>query len=77
MKAEELKSEIRSQMSSLDENSNADDAAQAMAEAIIGYLKSNLEVKIPADEVIISVIGGSGAPAIGAANPTKIDCEIS
>lgn len=75
--ADGLKTEIESQMSSMDENSSPEDASQAMATAIINYLKDNLEVKIPVSEVIVSVVGGSGAPAVGAANITKIACEIS
>jgi len=72
-----LKREITAEMSNLDENSTPDAAADAMAKAIIDYLKDNLEVKIPTSSCIVSVTGGSGAPALGATNLTKIDCEIS
>lgn len=75
--ADGLASEILSQMSNLDENSTPEQARAAHANAIVKYLLENLEVKIPSTSVIISVVGGSGAPAVGTANPDKIDCEIS
>lgn len=49
-----------------------DDFCQKLARAIV----ENIEVKIPAAQVIIQVAGGSGAPAVGTPNPAPIDCEV-
>jgi len=51
---------------------NIDDFCEKLAQAIV----ENLEVKIPASQVITEVTGGSGAPALGVPNPTPIDCEV-
>jgi len=51
---------------------NIDDFCEKLAKAIV----DNLEVKIPASQVITEVTGGSGAPALGVPNPTPIDCEV-
>lgn len=56
-----------------DQNAGLD----ALAAAISEYILSNLEVKIPKGGVITTVTGGSGAPALGVANPTPISCEVS
>ena len=51
---------------------NIDAFCEKLAKAIV----DNLEVKIPASEVITQVSGGGGAPAIGVPNPTPINCEV-
>ena len=51
---------------------NIDDFCEKLAKAIV----ENLEVKIPATQVITEVTGGSGAPALGVPNATPIDCEV-
>ena len=51
---------------------NIDDFCEKLAKAIV----DNLEVKIPATQVITEVTGGSGAPALGVPNATQIDCEV-
>ena len=55
---------------SLIQNSdNVDDFCDKLAQAIV----DNIEIKIPAGEVIIQVTGqASGTP-----NPAPIDCEVS
>ncbi|MDP8238947.1 MAG: hypothetical protein P9X24_07645 [Candidatus Hatepunaea meridiana] len=62
-------SEIKSAIQNID---NIDEFCDKLAKAIV----DNLEVKIPASQVIKQVTGGSGAPAIGIPNPSPIDCEI-
>ena len=62
-------SEIRSAIQNID---NIDAFCEKLAKAIV----DNLEVKIPASQVITQVTGGSGAPAVGIPNPSPIDCEI-
>ena len=51
---------------------NIDLFCEKLAKAIV----DNLEVKIPASQVITQVSGGGGAPAIGVPNPTPINCEV-
>ena len=51
---------------------NIDDFCEKLAKAIV----ENLEVKIPASQVITEVTGGSGAPALGVPNTEPIDCEV-
>ncbi len=62
-------SEIKSAVRNID---NIDEFCDKLAKAIV----DNLEVKIPASQVIVQVAGGSGAPAVGTPNPATIDCEI-
>jgi len=62
-------SEIKAAIQNMD---NIDDFCEKLAQAIV----NNLEVKIPASQVITEVSGGSGAPALGVPNPTPIDCEV-
>ncbi len=62
-------SEIKSAIQNID---NIDEFCDKLAKAIV----DNLEVKIPASQVITQVTGGSGAPAIGIPNPSPIDCEV-
>jgi len=51
---------------------NIDAFCEKLAKAIV----DNLEVKIPASQVITQVTGGSGAPALGVPNPNPIECEV-
>ena len=51
---------------------NIDEFCDRLAKAIV----DNLDVKIPASQVITQVTGGSGAPALGVPNPSPIDCEV-
>ncbi len=51
---------------------NIDEFCDKLACAIV----DNLEVKVPAAQVIVQVAGGSGAPAVGTPNPAAIDCEV-
>ena len=62
-------SEIKSAIQNID---NIDEFCDKLAQAIV----ENLEVKIPASQVIIQVTGGSGAPAVGVPNPSPIECEV-
>ena len=62
-------SEIKSAIQNID---NIDEFCDKLAHAIV----DNLDVKIPAAQVIVQVAGGSGAPAVGTPNPTPIDCEV-
>jgi len=62
-------SEIKSAIQNID---NIDEFCDKLAKAIV----ENLEVKIPASQVIIQVTGGSGAPAVGIPNPSPIECEV-
>ena len=62
-------SEIKSAIQNID---NIDAFCEKLAKAIV----DNLEVKIPASQVITQVTGGSGAPAVGVPNPSPIDCEV-
>jgi len=61
--------EIKSAIQNID---NIDEFCDKLAKAIV----DNLDVKIPASQVITQVTGGSGAPAVGIPNPSPIDCEI-
>ena len=51
---------------------NIDEFCDKLAQAIV----DNLEVEIPASQVITQVTGGSGAPAVGVPNPSPIECEV-
>jgi len=51
---------------------NIDDFCEKLAKAIV----DNLDVKVPVSQVITTVSGGSGAPAVGLPNPTPIECEV-
>ncbi len=51
---------------------NIDAFCEKLAKAIV----DNLEVKIPASQVISQVSGGSGAPAMGVPNSNPIECEV-
>ncbi len=56
----------------IQQSDNIDDFSERLAAAI----NENLHVEIPAGQVIISVSGGSGAPAVGTPNPAPIVCNI-
>jgi len=60
---------IKSAIQNID---NIDEFCDKLAQVIV----DNLEVKIPASQVITQVTGGSGAPAVGVPNPSPIECEI-
>ena len=62
-------SQIKSAIQNID---NIDEFCDKLARAIV----ENLEVKIPAAQVIVQVTGGSGAPAVGTPNPAPIECEV-
>ena len=72
--AGKLRDEMLSAMSSNPDN--REDAFLALATAIAGHIKDNLEIDVPAGKVIGSVTGGSGTPAIGIVNPAKISCTV-
>jgi len=52
---------------------NQDDAIELMAGAIVDYLKVNLEVKVPAGEVVTNATG----QIVVTKNLKTIDCEVS
>lgn len=65
----------------------ASDAPEAMKEqikamwesigtAIVSHIVENIEIKIPSGSVIVSVSGGSGAPAVGTTNSSPIDATV-
>ena len=60
---------IKSAIQNID---NIDEFCEKLAKAIV----DNLEVKVPMSQVITKVTGGSGSPALGAPNPSPIDCEV-
>ncbi len=70
----ELQDLMLSKMSANPDNQS--DAFEALADAIVEYIKSNLEVDIPRGAVIDTVTGGSGAPAVGITNIDKIACTV-
>lgn len=75
MSKEVLKAALLDAMSTAPDNKEG--AMDALAGAIVDFLNANLEVKIPIGGVIGGVTGGSGAPAVGLPNTSKISCEIS
>jgi len=77
MTADGLKAAIQEEMESLTSESSPDAAQSKMANAIINYIKENLEVKIPSGSLIETVSGGSGVAALGVANVDAVDCEVS
>ena len=58
--------------SAIQDIDNIDEFSDRLAQAIV----ANLEVKIPAAQVIVQVAGGGGAPAVGTPNTSPIDCEV-
>ena len=62
-------SHIKSAIQNVD---NIDEFCDKLARTIV----ENLQVKIPASQVIVQVAGGSGAPAVGTPNPAPIECEV-
>ena len=60
---------IRSAIKDIDKST---DFTEALAKAIV----ENLEISIPIGDVIVTVSGGSGAPAVGVKNTSKIKCEV-
>jgi hypothetical protein len=68
-----LQSALETVFSDVSSESTAATKAAAMADLIDAYVKTALvNCSIPAGSVIISVSGGSGAPAVGVPNPTPI-----
>lgn len=49
----------------------------SIAESIVDHFKDDQVVQIPIGAVIVSVTGGSGAPAVGVPNAAPIDCVVS
>lgn len=49
---------------------------QDIMDAIYTDIKSDMVVTVPQSSVIISVAGGSGAPATGTPNPAPIQCGV-
>ena len=64
------------------ENAPADMKAKIKAQwedigqAVVKHFVDNLEVKIPSGSVIVAVIGGSGAPAVGTPNPEPLATDV-
>ena len=52
---------------------NKEDAMDAMAGAIVNYLKDNLEVKVPTGAVVTEATG----QVVATKNLTALDCEVS
>jgi len=71
-----LASTLKSIFCDLDPEMCAEDKATEIATAIDDFVKTALvNCSIPAGSVIISVSGGSGAPAVGVPNPTPINLQ--
>lgn len=60
---------IRSAIKDIDKS---EDFADALAKAIV----NNLDITVPIQKVVTTVIGGSGAPAIGTKNVSPIKCKV-
>ena len=58
--------------SAIQDIDNIDEFCDRLAQAIV----ANLEVRVPASQVIVQVTGGGGAPAIGTPTPSPIECEV-
>jgi len=56
----------------IDKTKNSNDFANELAKAIV----ANLEITIPIQKVVTTVVGGSGAPAIATKNVTPIKCGV-
>lgn len=68
-----LQSALETIFNDVSSGTTAADKAAALANAVDEYVKTALvNCSIPAGSVIISVSGGSGAPAVGVPNPTPI-----
>lgn len=52
---------------------NKDDALDAMAEALVNYLKDNLEVKVPTGAFVTNATG----QVVATKNTTPLSCEVS
>ncbi len=74
-----LKAEVGASEKDLEENDTLlAKVATILAEEVIREIKqAKIAVQIPAGQVIITVSGGSGAPAIGVLNPTPIQADNS
>lgn len=60
---------IRSAIKDIDKSV---DFADALAKVIV----NNLEITVPIQKVVTTVIGGAGAPAIATKNPLPIKCKV-
>ena len=49
---------------------------EKIGDVIVEHIKNNLDVQVPSASVVISVTGGSGAPAVGSTNTTPIKIEV-
>ncbi len=68
-----LKAALQTAFEDLNSAKTASDAAQDMADAIDIYVKTAIAtVTIPTGTFIVSVSGGSGAPAVGVSNPAPV-----
>lgn len=64
--------------------SDATDSAKAnvkalweeIGEVIVKHIVDNIDIQIPIGSVIISVSGGSGAPAVGTPNTSPISADV-
>lgn len=68
-----LQSTLRTIFEDLSEGKSADDAATSLSDAIDVYVKTAIAtVTVPSGTFIVSVTGGSGAPAVGIPNPAPV-----
>lgn len=82
LNAQALKTEIKSAIESKPSliplsTITFEDLWDAVSNAIIDHITNNLSITISPGDVIISVSGGSGSPAVGTPNTSPIDCDVS
>lgn len=53
------------------------ETCDAIADSIVDHVVANQLVQIPIGTVVVSVTGGSGAPAVGILNAAPITCDVS
>lgn len=58
--------------SAIKDINKSEDFADALAKAIV----NNLDITVPIQKVVTTVIGGSGAPAIATKNVSPIKCKV-
>ena len=49
---------------------------EKIGKIIVEHITNNIEIQIPSASVIVSVTGGSGAPAVGTPNTTPIKIDV-
>jgi len=76
LSADGLKNKMQQKMEGLTSESSPDAAQLAMCDAIVEYIKENLDITVPSGSFIETVTGGSGAPALGVANVDEVDCGV-